>query len=525
MLLLIGVSAAHAQYSVTATWDRNSDSYTAGYRLYYGTSSGNYQWSVDAGNQTSAPLNLSSGTYYFVVRGYTSTYQYGPPSSEARFTAGTTTSAPTAAIQASLQNSTTALVSWQTTNAVSATINGVSVPLNGSSQPVAITGTTTFTITARSSTGATATASATVTVPTTSTTPAPTAAIQASLQNITTALLSWRTTNAVSATINGRSVPLNGSSQSVPISGTTTFTLTARSSTGATATASATVTVSTSTNRAPLAPTNMAASVSGSKVTLSWRPNTSGGTPTEYLLYVGTYAWGSNVIYARSVGNVLSVTGELPVGTYYARVRARNAYGTSYSSNQVSFTIGTKLASPSAFDVQWSGTKATLTWVASAADSADLVPSNYVLEAGTGPGLADIAAIPLNTATSFSADIPAGVYYVRVRARNDRGISDPTRDIILAAPGTAAAPRNLTAGGAGSTVNLSWAAPPAGGEAPAGYVLEAGSEPGLSDLAVLQVGNVTQFSTDVPPGTYFVRVRAVNSKGPGRHSNEVVVRK
>ena len=114
---------------------------------------------------------------------------------------------------------------------------------------------------------------------------------------------------------------------------------------------------------------------------------------------------------------------------------------------------------------------------------------------------------------------------MRVRARHDRGISDPTRAINLAAPGTAAAPRNLTAGGAGSTVNLSWAAPPAGGEAPAGYVLEAGSEPGLSDLAVLQVGNVTQFSTDVPPGTYFVRVRAVNSKGPGRHSNEVVVRK
>jgi predicted nicotinamide N-methyase len=267
----------------------------------------------------------------------------------------------------------------------------------------------------------------------------------------------------------------------------------------------------------------MRAAVSGTRVNLSWRPNTSGGDPTDYVLYVGTYSWGTNILRGRSLGDVLSVSSDLRNGTYYARVRARNAYGISRSSQQVSFRVGRQLASPTGLTANWSGTQTTLSWVASSADSPDLVPTNYVLEAGTAPGLADVAAIPLGTSTSFSADVQTGVYYVRVRATNDIGDSDPTPDIVVAAPGTAQAPTTLTSGGEGSTVTLTWA-PPAG-EPVAGYVIEAGSDPGLSDIAVLPVGNVTTFTTEAPPGTYFVRVRAINAKGPGLPSNEVVVEK
>ena len=59
--------------------------------------------------------------------------------------------APTARIQATLQSANTALVSWQTTNATSATVNGVSVGVNGS-QTVTVSASTTFTIDARSAT-------------------------------------------------------------------------------------------------------------------------------------------------------------------------------------------------------------------------------------------------------------------------------------------------------------------------------------------------------------------------------------
>ena len=96
ILVIVAVTAAHAQQTtVTATWDRNTDTYTAGYRLYYGTASGSYQWSVDAGNQVSARLTLSSGRYFFVLRAYARSLRYGPASSEVSFTVGTTTPAPT----------------------------------------------------------------------------------------------------------------------------------------------------------------------------------------------------------------------------------------------------------------------------------------------------------------------------------------------------------------------------------------------------------------------------------------------
>ncbi len=104
------------------------------------------------------------------------------------------------------------------------------------------------------------------------------------------------------------------------------------------------------------------------------------------------------------------------------------------------------------------------------------------------------------------------------------GDSDPTADLVLVAPGAPGAPTSLSSPGSGSTVSLRWTAP--AGAAPTGYLIEAGSAPGLSDLGVLQVGAVTTFSAPAPPpGTYYVRVRAINARGPGQPSNEVVVRR
>jgi predicted phage tail protein len=57
-----------------------------------------------------------------------------------------------------------------------------------------------------------------------------------------------------------------------------------------------------------------------------------------------------------------------------------------------------------------------------------------------------------------------------------------------------------------------------------GYLIEAGSQSGSANLAAVPVGNVLSFSTaGVPPGTYFVRVRAFNAGGQGPPSNEATV--
>jgi hypothetical protein len=69
-------------------------------------------------------------------------------------------------------------------------------------------------------------------------------------------------------------------------------------------------------------------------------------------------------------------------------------------------------------------------------------------------------------------------------------------------------------------VVLGWSA--ASGE-PAGYSIEAGSAPGASDLANVDVGNQLSFAADAPPGTSFVRVRARNACGTSGPSVERTV--
>ncbi len=522
LLSVLSVSTAFAQTTtVTAAWDRNTDTATAGYLVYYGTAPGNYQWNYDAGNQVSAALTLTRGSaYYVAVRAYNTSAQVGPPSNEA--TINLATAAPAAQITATMQNATTALVSWQTTNAVSATINGAAVALSGST-PVTVATTTTFALVATGASGATATQSATATV-TPTPTPAPTAAITATMQNATTALVTWQSTNAVSATINGTAVALSGSTSAI-LSATTTFALVATGASGATATQSATAAVTPPSSSTPSAATNMAATVSSARATLSWLAPTTGAAPDRYLLYVGSTAGGSTLANGSVVGNVLTVSADLPRGRYYARVRAANNSGASVDSNEVSFKIGRNLVAPRGFTVLWIGTTAVLSWTAPAADGAmEDRPTSYVLEAGTTPGASDVATVPVGNVTRFEANVPSGTYYVRVRAVNDYGDSEPTEDLMLVAPGAPRAPTNLASPGSGSTVNLQWTAP--SGAAATGYLIEAGSAPGRSDLGVLQVGNVTQVSAPAPPpGNYHVRVRAINARGSGQPSNEVVVRR
>jgi hypothetical protein len=76
----------------------------------------------------------------------------------------------------------------------------------------------------------------------------------------------------------------------------------------------------------------------------------------------------------------------------------------------------------------------------------------------------------------------------------------------------------------GSTVTLNWTTPAVGGATR--YVIEAGSAPGRSDLAVVDTGgpSLTRVVTNVPSGIYYVRVRAVNALGAGVVSNERMIR-
>ncbi len=83
-------------------------------------------------------------------------------------------------------------------------------------------------------------------------------------------------------------------------------------------------------------------------------------------------------------------------------------------------------------------------------------------------------------------------------------------------------PVNLTAAVMGSTVTVSWLAP---ATPVTSYMIEAGFSPGAANLAAFSTGSTaTQFSAaGVAPGTYYVRVRAINQDGVSAASNEVRV--
>src|SRR5207237_4273195 len=59
--------------------------------------------------------------------------------------------------------------------------------------------------------------------------------------------------------------------------------------------------------------------------------------------------------------------------------------------------------------------------------------TSYVIEAGSSPGLSNLANFDTNNpATTFSASgIGAGSYYVRVRSRSSCGVSAPSNEILI----------------------------------------------------------------------------------------------
>ncbi len=73
LLIPLAVSANSLAGNVNLAWDPVASA--TGYRLHYGTSSGNYPSSVDAQSQTTVTVfGLTDGTrYYFAVKAYNTT--------------------------------------------------------------------------------------------------------------------------------------------------------------------------------------------------------------------------------------------------------------------------------------------------------------------------------------------------------------------------------------------------------------------------------------------------------------------
>jgi len=280
----------------------------------------------------------------------------------------------------------------------------------------------------------------------------------------------------------------------------------------------------------PGAPGDFSVSASGTTATLAWAPPATGLPPFAYVIEAGSAPGLSDLAVILTGGAVTSHTVRgVPQGTYFLRVRAQNEAGTGPASDEASLVMtptGECTALPGApmqLAPVVSGNSVLLGWSAPVAGGA---VDSYVVAAGSSPGAANRAVIDTGSpATSFQASAPNGTYFVRVGARNACGIGTASNEVsFTVGPLVPAAPSGLGFTlGPGRVVTLTWAAPTTG-EAPTSYTVEAGSAPGLSNLAVLPTGSgATTLAVTAPPGTYFVRVRATTAAGASAPSNEVVI--
>jgi choice-of-anchor C domain-containing protein len=181
-------------------------------------------------------------------------------------------------------------------------------------------------------------------------------------------------------------------------------------------------------------------------------------------------------------------------------------------------------SAPSNLIASQSGSSVTLSWALPSTGA----PTSYVLEAGSSPGASNLAVVETVTTTMTAVSVPAGTYFLRVRARSPAGVGPPSGELVVVvgspvgpcgSPPTE--PTGLNAVVAGPIVSLSWA--PSLGTVTS-YVIEAGTFPGGTDLAALETGTqATSFTAFATHGTYYVRIRARNGCGLGSASAQVAV--
>lgn len=118
LLVLSHYSIAIAGDAVLS-WDPNTESDLAGYKVYFGTAHATYGSPVDVGNQTTyTVIGLNSGTFYFAVTAYDTSGNESDPSNETTKTvSGDSTPPAISAITSTGITGISATITWTTNEA------------------------------------------------------------------------------------------------------------------------------------------------------------------------------------------------------------------------------------------------------------------------------------------------------------------------------------------------------------------------------------------------------------------------
>jgi hypothetical protein len=196
------------------------------------------------------------------------------------------------------------------------------------------------------------------------------------------------------------------------------------------------VVVSVGCNSAPSRPRSLSSSTRGNMVAFTWVDD-AGCNETQYRLRVGSDAGMANL---ADVGvHTTEFAATAPPGTYHVHVVTTTPFGESLPSNEVAVTVGSSACTPPSFpiglEIQLTGRQVTALWgpanEAAAVAADDVSPLSYVLEVGTGSGLANLGRFAMGRATAFTTVAPPGTYFVRIRPADACGLGPASNEFAV----------------------------------------------------------------------------------------------
>lgn len=285
----------------------------------------------------------------------------------------------------------------------------------------------------------------------------------------------------------------------------------------------------------PGAPTSFAVGRSGLNLTMTWVAPLGGNPAADYVLEASATPTFSPVLVgplAVGSGTATGLTAPVGiVGTYYLRVSARNASGTGPASNVVSvtFTSGSSVPGPPGTPVvQVLGTGAiVVSWPAPTSGPAPTAYRAHLTYGGaTLPG--SPITLPALTSIASPGPLTPGNYTIALSAVAGAAEGPTSAATPFVIPGACTAAPAAAGSFAitklgGLNVRLTWTAPAAPNPATT-YRLQAAMDPGFAAIVLdTDVGNTTLLDVGAVPGTFYVRVVAVNTCGMAAPSNQASV--
>lgn len=162
-------------------------------------------------------------------------------------------------------------------------------------------------------------------------------------------------------------------------------------------------------------------------------------------------------------------------------------------------------ATPTNLQAMASGSTVNISWTPATTGG---TPSVYDVLAAASPGGAPVASLSTTSTSLQVPNVPAGTYYLRVRAANVQGQSDPTDEVSVTV-GQATGLLTLSPAGLvtlGQSVTLSWQSTPI----VSSYLITVLSGPGIAGPATVAQAGCCSVSLPIPtniaPGTYAIRV-------------------